>query len=322
MRVTTVLAALLALLAAATLARAQTPATMPVATSDQFIWLEELNGARAMAWVKEQNAKTLAVLQNDPNFSTLYADALKIAQAKDRIPVPSFIGGQVYNFWQDTDHVRGIWRRTSPADYAGATPTWTTVLDLDALARSENANWVWKGVDCVWPAENRCMINLSDGGEDAITAREFDLSSATFVDGGLVLPRGKQRFAWESGDTLLVSREWSPGELTASGYPYVVKRVVRGKPLSQAVEVFRGSKSDGGYGVTPEELHDGAGHSVVLIDRPLSTFTSQTFIMTSAGPRGSTFRSSPSRRDWSMDDCSSPSSSAGRSTERRSPPGR
>ncbi len=188
------LAALLALLAGATLARAQTPAKMPVATSDQFLWLEELNGARAMAWVKEQNAKTLAVLQNDPNFSALYADALKIAQAKDRIPVPSFIGGQVYNFWQDTDHVRGIWRRTTPADYAGAAPNWTTVLDLDALARSENANWVWKGADCVWPAENRCMVILSDGGEDAITAREFDLSSATFVDGGLVLPRGKQRF--------------------------------------------------------------------------------------------------------------------------------
>ena len=277
------LAALLALFAGATLARAQTPATMPVATSDQFLWLEELNGARAIAWVKEQNAKTLAVLQNDPNFSTLYADALKIAQAKDRIPVPSFIGGQVYNFWQDTDHVRGIWRRTTPADYAGATPTLDDRLDLDALARSENANWVWKGADCVWPAENRCMIDLSDGGEDAITAREFDLSSGTFVDGGLILPRGKQRFAWESGDALLVSREWSPGELTASGYPYVVKRVVRGKPLSQAVEVFHGSKSDGGYGVTPEELHDGAGNSVVLIDRPLSTFTSQTFIMTSAG---------------------------------------
>jgi len=279
------LTALLALLAGATLARAQTPAKMPVATSDQFLWLEELNGARAMAWVKEQNAKTLAVLQKDPNFSALYADASKIAQAKDRIPVPSFIGGQVYNFWQDTDHVRGIWRRTTPADYAGATPNWTTVLDLDALAGSENANWVWKGADCVWPVENRCMVILSDGGEDAITAREFDLSSAAFVDGGLALPHGKQRFAWESDDTLLVSREWSPGELTASGYPYVVKRVVRGKPLSEAVEVFRGSKSDGGYGVTPQELHDGAGHSVVLIVRPLSTFTSQTFIMTAAGAR-------------------------------------
>jgi len=279
------LTALLALLAGATLARAQTPAKMPVATSDQFLWLEELNGARAMAWVKEQNAKTLTVLQKDPNFSALYADASKIAQAKDRIPVPSFIGGQVYNFWQDTDHVRGIWRRTTPADYAGATPNWTTVLDLDALAGSENANWVWKGADCVWPVENRCMVILSDGGEDAITAREFDLSSAAFVDGGLALPHGKQRFAWESDDTLLVSREWSPGELTASGYPYVVKRVVRGKPLSEAVEVFRGSKSDGGYGVTPQELHDGAGHSVVLIVRPLSTFTSQTFIMTAAGAR-------------------------------------
>src|SRR5581483_12230723 len=159
-------------LACAALARAQTRSAAAAATSDPFLWLEELHGARAMAWVREQNAKTLAVLQNDPNFSTLYADALTIAQAKDRIPLPAFVGGQVYNFWQDSDHVRGIWRSTTPAGYAAATPDWTTVLDLDALARSENANWVWKGAICVWPRENRCMIDLSDGGEDAITARE------------------------------------------------------------------------------------------------------------------------------------------------------
>jgi prolyl oligopeptidase len=285
-RYTVVASAAVALLAgAAALARAQTNAAPAVSAADPFSWLEELHGARAMAWVKEQNAKTLAVLQNDPNFPALYAAALKVVEAKDRIPVPAFVGGQVYNFWQDEEHVRGIWRRTTPADYASASPNWTTVLDLDALAKSENANWVWKGNDCVWPAENRCMIALSEGGEDAVTAREFDPSSKTFVDGGLVIPRGKQRLDWDGSDALLVAREWSPGDLTASGYPYIVKRVTRGRPLSEAVEVFRGSKSDGGYGVSPLALHDGAGNVAMLIVRPLSTFASQSFIMTSAGPR-------------------------------------
>jgi prolyl oligopeptidase len=252
---------------------------------DPFLWLEDVHGAQAMAWVKTQNARTLAVLKNDPNFAGLYADALKIAEAKDRIPSPEFLAGSIYNFWQDGEHVRGIWRRTTPAGFANASPDWTTVLDLDAIAKAENANWVWKGADCVWPQENRCIVYLSDGGEDAITAREYDLSAKQFVPGGFSLPRAKQRTAWENADSLLVSREWSPGELTTSGYPFVVKRLERGKPLSSAVEVFRGTKSDGGYGVTPLALHDGAGHAALLIERPLSTFESQHYIITASGPQ-------------------------------------
>ena len=161
--------------------------------SDPFLWLEDVHGARAMAWVEAENAKTLRVLQNDPNFAGLYADALKIAQAKDRIPAPEFIAQDIYNFWQDDEHVRGIWRRTTPVDYASASPAWTTVLDLDAVAKAEAANWVWKGADCVWPREDRCLVYLSDGGEDAITAREFDLVTKQFVQNGFVLPHAKQR---------------------------------------------------------------------------------------------------------------------------------
>jgi prolyl oligopeptidase len=251
---------------------------------DPFLWLEDVHGARAMAWVHAENAKTLRVLQNDPNFAGLYADALQIAEAKDRIPVPEFIAGTIYNFWQDREHVRGIWRRTTPTEFAG-TPAWTTVLDLDALAKAENANWVWKGADCVWPRENRCLVYLSDGGEDAITAREYDLSAKQFVSDGFRLPRAKQRIAWESADSLLVAREWSPGELTASGYPFVVKRLQRGQPLSSAVEVFRGAASDGGYGVTPMALHDGAGNLAMLVARPLSTFKAEYYLMLPSGPR-------------------------------------
>src|SRR5579884_2776954 len=146
-------------------------------SSDPYIWLEDVNGARPTAWVHEHNAKTQAVLEADPRYQQYYNEALQIAQAEDRIPSGDFIGGKIYNFWQDANHVRGIWRRTSVEDYATGHPHWETVLDLDALSAAEKANWVWKGADCARPAERRCLINLSDGGEDAVTIREFDLGT-------------------------------------------------------------------------------------------------------------------------------------------------
>lgn len=274
------IAALCALLASLTnLAVADSP------SNDPFLWLENVHGTRAMAWVRTQNARTLRVLQSDPNFANLYASALKIVEATDRIPSPEFVNRNIYNFWQDANHVRGIWRHTTPADFASADRKWTTALDLDALAKTEGANWVWKGDDCRWPDQTRCLLFLSLGGEDAMSVREFDLTHDAFVPGGFDLPRGKQRLAWDGLDSLLVSREWAPGDLTASGYPFIVKRVVRGQPLSNAVEVFRGAKSDGGFGVSPIALHDGDGHTAVLIDRPLSTFTSEYYIMTPQGAK-------------------------------------
>jgi len=254
-------------------------------SSDPYIWLENVNGAKPMAWVHEHNAKTQAALEADPRYQQYYNEALQIAQAEDRIPSGDFIGGKIYNFWQDANHVRGIWRRTSVDDYASGHPHWETVLDLDALAASEKANWVWKGADCVRPAENRCLINLSDGGEDAVTIREFDLGTDKFVDNGFVLPKGKQRVAWVDENTLLVSREWNPGELGRTGYPYIVKRLKRGQPLSAAVELFRGKPDDGGYGVTPYVLRDGQNRTLDVISRPLDTFHSETYVLTAKGVR-------------------------------------
>ena len=146
--------------------------------------------------------------------------------------------------------MRGIWRRTSLDSYRTGKPDWKTVLDLDALAKAEKANWVWKGATAPGPAERRCLISLSDGGEDAVTVREFDLATGKFVrQGGFVLPKGKQDVDWEDENTLLVAREWHKGDLGRTGYPYIVKRLKRGQPLSAAVEVYRGKPEDGGYGV-------------------------------------------------------------------------
>jgi prolyl oligopeptidase len=248
---------------------------------DPYIWLEQVSSDRAMDWVESHNAKSQAVLEADPRYQKFYAEALAIAQAKDRIPAAGFIAGQVYNFWQDADHVRGIWRRTSLDDYASGTPHWETVLDLDELADSEKANWVWKGATCARPAETRCLLFLSDGGEDAVTVREFDLPSKSFVEDGFNLPKGKQDVSWQDEDTLLVSREWTPGELTESGYAYVVKRLKRGQPLTAATELFRGDKSD--VAASAAVLRDSQGHVLPMVVEATDFFHSKTFLL---GPKG------------------------------------
>jgi len=257
------------------------PAGMHAQSGDPYLWLEQVDSPRAMSWVHAENAKTVGTLEKDPRYPQLYRDALAIAEAKDRIPEPQFLDGGIFNFWQDSEHVRGIWRRTTLQSYRSATPDWTTVLDLDALAKAEKANWFLKDVTCVEPSQRHCMLSLSDGGEDVVTIREFDISSRTFVPRGFKLPRGKQRVAWMDDNTLLVSREWHRGELTTSGYPYIVKVLRRGQALSAAQELFHGTSVDGGYGVTPVVLHDGGGHVAILIDRPLTTFDSEKYLVTS-----------------------------------------
>ncbi len=253
----------------------------PAATEDRYLWLEQVDSPRAMDWVRAENAKTAAVLEQDPHYPGMYKDALTIAQAQDRIPQPSSIGGQIYNFWQDASHAHGLWRRTTLKEYRQANPSWTPVLDLDALSAAEKGNWFWSGARCAEPAERLCVLALSDGGEDAVTEREFDLRSGKFVPGGFELPKGKQTSAWENENSLLVSREWSPGELTASGYPYIVKRLARGQPLTAAKEVFRGMPSD--VGVDPITFNDGDGHQALIIQREVTTFESEFHLVTAQG---------------------------------------
>mgnify|MGYP001485738347 CR=1 FL=1 len=56
--------------------------------ADPFLWLEDKDGAQAMTWVRQQNAKSLPVLEDNSHYDKLYAEALKIAQSKDRIAFP------------------------------------------------------------------------------------------------------------------------------------------------------------------------------------------------------------------------------------------
>ncbi|MEI9851608.1 MAG: prolyl oligopeptidase family serine peptidase [Sphingomonas sp.] len=257
-------------------AAAQAPAV-----DDPYVWLEDKDGPRAMAWVEAENAKTLPRLEQDPRYAGFFDAAVKIAAAQDRIPMPAQTNGRILNFWRDTDHPHGIWRWTTPASYATAAPQWTVLLDLDVLGKAEGKTWVWKGANCLPPEERYCLLNLSEGGEDATTVREFDLVAGKFVEGGFSLPVSKQDVAWEDKDTILLARDWGPGTLTASGYPFVVKRLGRGKPLDNAVEVYRGTPED--IGASPGLLTDAQGNRAMLLVRYKSFFDSEKLLLTPAG---------------------------------------
>jgi len=94
--------------------------------------------------------------------------------ASDRIPYGDLDHQYVFNFWQDAQHPKGVWRRTGVADYANAAPDWDILLDLDQLAADEHENWVWKGRGNARPSLQRCLLHLSRGGGDAVVVREFD----------------------------------------------------------------------------------------------------------------------------------------------------
>jgi prolyl oligopeptidase len=231
----------------------------PAPADDPFTWLEEIRGERALAWARGENARTLGELQGDPRYQANYAQALEILQARDRIPTVTLRPGGLYNFWQDAAHVRGIVRRTSLAGYRTDSPEWETVLDIDALAAAEGRSWVYQGMQCLPPEERACLVSLSDGGRDANVVREFDLVTRSFVEAGFALPEGKQIVAWENSDTLLVARDWGPGTMTSSGYPFVIKRLRRGQRLDQAVEVYRGAADD--VRAAPLVLRDSDGRA-------------------------------------------------------------
>ncbi len=241
--------------------------------------MEEIQGERALAWAKAENERSLKVLEADPQFAGLHADALAILNAKDRIPTVGFTGNdELRNFWQDADHVRGIWRSTTLDSYRSDTPEWELLLDVDALATTENANWVWSGVTCLPPEDRLCLVSLSDAGKDAVTVREFDTRTKSFVAGGFSLPEGKHGLTWLDADTILVATEWEQGQLTPSGYPYIIKSVKRGQALSEAKELFRGDQKD--VGADPFVLRDADGAvQAVMATRYIDTFTTAYYFI-------------------------------------------
>jgi prolyl oligopeptidase len=253
--------------------------TMPIANAqndDPYLWLEDVNGARALDWVRERNAIATRELASSAEFTALQARLLSVFESTERIPYASKQGKYFYNFWRDATHVRGIWRRTTLDEYRKPQPAWETILDLDTLATAEKENWVWGGADCLHPTYDRCLIDLSRGGSDAAVTREFDIESKEFVADGFKLGEAKSGITWRNKNEVYVATNFGPGSLTTSGYPRIVKLWQRGTPLAAAKTILSGKATDVSVSVSVIEE---PGFHREIIDRSISYFQSEYFLV-------------------------------------------
>lgn len=245
-------------------------------SADPYRWLEEVQGERALAWVRERNAASRAVLEAQPRFAAMRDGFRAILDSRDKIPYVTRRGDALYNFWRDAEHPRGLWRRSTLTEYRQAAPAWETVIDLDALALAEGENWVWAGATCLAPDYRRCLVSLSRGGADAHVVREFDSASKTFVAGGFELPEAKSDIAWWSADTVYVGTDFGPGSLTDSGYPRVIKRWQRGQPLAAATTLFEGQTQDVAASAQVDRT---PGFERVVLSRATDFYNSEQFLL-------------------------------------------
>ncbi|HEY7005067.1 MAG TPA: prolyl oligopeptidase family serine peptidase [Sphingomicrobium sp.] len=225
--------------------------------ADPNLWLEQVDGARALTKVKSWNATTKAALEKQPGFADYRAKALALLSTNQKIAEPdAILGDKVLNFWQDEQHPRGIWRVSPLAAFASGQPQWKTLLDIDAMSAADKKKWVFKGATCLSPAYVDCMVSLSNGGGDAVEVREFSLDTGLFVPNGFFLPNAKSDVSWAGPDALFVGTDFGPDTLTDSGYPRVVKMWRRGTALTGATKLAEGEKSD--VSVSANTLVDGA----------------------------------------------------------------
>lgn len=247
---------------------------------DPNLWLEDVEGDRALDWVRARNAVSEKQLAGDPGFEQVRKDILDILDSDARIPYVSKRGDYFYNFWRDKQNPQGVWRRTTLEEYRKEEPEWEVLLDIDALGKAEGVNWVWGGFECLRPDYDRCLIDLSRGGADATVTREFDVSDKAFVEGGFSRPEAKGNVNWIDIDTVYVSTDFGDDSMTDSGYPRVVKEWKRGTPMAEAKVVYEGEKTDISIGA----FHDDTpGWERDFVYRGLTFYTNELFLRKDAG---------------------------------------
>ncbi|MGY3341709.1 prolyl oligopeptidase family serine peptidase [Bradyrhizobium sp. USDA 4470] len=203
---------------------------------DPWLWLEEIEGARALDFVERQNLMTLDTF-GGAAFARDRDILAAIFDRPDNIPDVRRRGGRLYNLWKDADHPRGLWRRTTLDDFRKARPSWEILLDVDQLAATEGEDWLISWVSSR-PGAARVILSLSRGGSDAVTLREFDTETKNFVADGFFLPEAKGSAEWVDADTLLLSSALGDGMATTSGYARTVRLWRRGTSVEQAPVVF------------------------------------------------------------------------------------
>jgi prolyl oligopeptidase len=254
--------------------------TPAMAQDDPYLWLEDVTGEKAIAWVKEQNANSQKVLEAEPGFADLRNDIRAILDSNARIPYVNKLGDYYYNFWRDKTNPAGLWRRTTLVEYQKAEPKWEILLDLDALNKTENENWVWHGADCLKPEYTQCLIALSRGGADADVTREFNLTKKEWVKDGFFCPEAKGGLSWIDANTVYVATDFGPGSMTESGYSRIVKIWSRGTPMSAATTLYEGQNTD----LSINAYHDHTpGYQRDFVSRSIAFYNDELYLRKTDG---------------------------------------
>jgi len=243
---------------------------------DPYRWLEDVTGEKAIEWVKVRNAKSQAKLEVDPQFNRLREDLLAILDSKERIPSVGKQGEFYYNFWRDNKNERGLWRRTTLAEYRKSAPEWESILDLDTLCKAEGENWVWKGAMLLRPDYKRALVTLSRGGADADVTREFDMDKREFVKDGFARPESKGSMSWIDKDQVFVMTDFGSGSMTESGYPRIAKKWKRGTPFESAEVIYEGQPTDMSVGAFHD---DSPGYERNFVSRSLAFYNNELYLL-------------------------------------------
>lgn len=247
---------------------------------DPYLWLEDVSGEAALAWVRERNAETVDALTGDPGFKVLEQEMREVLDDDGRIPYVVRRGRHLYNFWQDADHVRGLWRRTTLEEYRTDRPAWEVLLDLDALAEAEGEKWAWTGSRVLAPEYRHALVLLSRDGADACVVREFDLETLEFVVDGFTVAEAKTRIGWIDHDRVWIGTDFGPGSMSTSGYPLQVRRWLRGTPLEAAQPVYEGRPSD----LSASGWHDDTpGFERDFVHRQIDFWNQELFLLPEDG---------------------------------------
>ena len=271
---------------------------------DPFLWLEDVEGDDALTWVRQRNERSRAELEDDAGFEPLRSDLLAILDSDERIPYIAKHGDHVYNFWQDANNPRGLWRRTTLDSYRKPDPEWELILDIDELNRTEHENWVFHGTTYLEPPEGEpyrhVLVSLSRGGSDADVTREFDLAAMSFVEDGFVRPEAKGALAWIDHDRVYVFTDFGEGTLTPSGYPRIVKEWRRGTPIDEATTVYEGRPDDMYIGAAHDQTR---GYERDFVERNIAFYNNELYLRDGSELRKVDVPNSASKsvhREWLM----------------------
>ncbi|WP_377465243.1 prolyl oligopeptidase family serine peptidase [Populibacterium corticicola] len=255
---------------------------------DPHLWLEHITSDQALEWVEVQNAKSRERFATTDEFAAVERSIREVLDSDDKIPMVSYAGGFLYNFWRDANHPRGLWRRTTEESYESEQPQWDVLLDVDALCETEDEQWVFHGASLLRPDYDRALVSLSRGGTDADETREFDLTTRSFIapeNGGFFRPESKGGLRWINRDEVFVYTDFGPDQdgnptLTGSGYPRIAKRLQRGQRFEDAAVVYAGDD---------EDMYISAWHSFTpgfernFVSRSIAFYNSETYLLEDDG---------------------------------------